>query len=221
MKKLSYTLIAFSFLFTSFKLSAQKVELVPLCGYIFQSTYYGYDGRIVFSDGLAMGGMINFKPTKFLDIGLNILNQSTSANLIYSAASLGKNQTVDAGIINYQLSLVRNYIRAEGQKVVPFAGIDIGAIEYYGKNESSSSYVKMSIGFKGGVKIYLNEKLNIRLQPQLEMPISGVGLGIGIGTGGASVGVTTMSNFVQFGIIGGLGYTIIKKKQEPVPPVGQ
>ena len=105
--------------------------------------------------------------------------------------------------------------------MIPFMGLDIGCVQFYGKTEDADSYYKMSIGFKGGVKIALSETLNLRIQPQMEMPIQGAGVGIGIGTGGASVGATTYASVVQFGIIGGLGYTIMKKKQEPVPPVGQ
>lgn len=196
---------------------AQKFELVPLCGYIFQSTYYGYDGRIEFEGGLALGGLINFKPTKFVEIGINILNQNTTANLIYSSSSLGKDESMEAGIINYQLSLVRNYIKKEDQKVIPFMGLDIGCVQFYGKTENADSYYKMSIGFKGGVKIALSETLNLRIQPQMEMPIQGAGVGIGIGTGGASVGATTYASVVQFGIIGGIGFSLKGKSKDPIP----
>jgi len=195
-----------------------KVELVPLVGYIFQSTYYGYDGRIEFSDGMAVGGLINFKPNEFVEVGLNVISQGCTARLIYSSPLIGNDASAEVGLINYQLSLVRNFVKESMPKIVPFAGFDIGAIQVYEKTETGNDFWKMSVGIKGGLKIYLSETVNLRIQPQLEMPIQGVGVGIGIGTGGASAGASTWSSMVQFGVIGGLGFTLGGKKQAAPAP---
>lgn len=193
---------------SSLNLFAQHVEIVPMYGYTFQSTYYGYSGRIIFRDGMTYGGMINFKPNKAVEIGISILNQDTKADAYYTTGLISSEKNVNVGILNYTLSMVRNFAPSDAARVIPFAGLDIGVMQFYEKNANSGDYVRMSMGFKAGVKIQFSDRINFRIQPQLEMPLQGVGVGLGYGYGGASVGVTTFASFVQFGVMSGLGITI-------------
>lgn len=208
MKKIKIVTLSLLLFAGSVKTIAQEIELLPLFGSIFQSTYYGYDGRLVFRTGVAFGGVVNYKPNKFIDVGISVINQNTKADAYYQDYTYQEELGIPVGVINYQLSVVRNFHLNGSGKVIPFFGMDAGAVDFYEQSGSRDHYVKMSVGFRGGVKFQLTSFLNLRIQPQVEMPIQGIGVGVGVGTGGASVGTTTYSSIVQFGVLGGLGFTL-------------
>ena len=72
----------------------------------------------------------------------------------------------------------------------------------------SSSNNWFTAGFGGGLRYHIGERLGIRLQARLLLPMQfgGVGFGCGIGTGGGScgAGVSTYTNIIQGDFTGGI-----------------
>jgi len=74
--------------------------------------------------------------------------------------------------------------------ILPFGLFSIGASRYnlqetYGEVNAGDKWF-MSIGLAGGAKILLGEKLGIRLQARMALPMSFSGLWLGTGGAGAS-----------------------------------
>lgn len=196
-----------------------KVGIVGTGGYTFRSTYYGDYAQISFKDGATYGGMLIVSPNEFVEVGFNFLHQDTEGNQKNYYPSIGEPSevlNVPIGLNVYELSIIKNFILPATDKVVPYAGIDLGMMDFR-KKDGSYSTIKACWGLKAGLKFNLSESITFRTQAQLQMPIAGIGLGVGIGTGGASVGAYGYSSMVQFAFIGGLGYTFGQKKAATAP----
>jgi hypothetical protein len=64
------------------------------------------------------------------------------------------------------------------------------------------------MGFDGGVKIYLNDRIGIRLQTQLMMPLQYGGFSFYYGSGGGGSNMYVNSTIVEFGFTGGLIFRV-------------
>ena len=98
--------------------------------------------------------------------------------------------------------------------LAPFGVFTLGATRFDIKNavdlEGGGTPVHysdtwaFSIALAGGAKIFLAERIGIRLQARLGMPMLFNGLYLGIGTGGASGGASFRVPLVQFDLSAGL-----------------
>jgi len=196
-----------------------KVGLVGMGGYTFRATYYGDYAQISFKDGATYGGMFTISPNEQLEVGFNYLHQDSEADLKNYYPTAGEPSevlNVAVGLNFYEISIIKNFILPATDVVVPYAGIDLGIIDFRTKDGDYSS-VKGAWGLKAGLKFNLTESVTFRAQAQLQMPIAGIGVGVGVSTGGASVGAYGYSSMVQFAFMGGLGYTFGSKKSATGP----
>ena len=98
--------------------------------------------------------------------------------------------------------------------LAPFGVFTLGATRFDIKNAVDlegggtpvhySNTWAFSIALAGGAKIFLAERIGIRLQARLGMPMLFNGLYLGIGTGGASGGASFRVPLVQFDLSAGL-----------------
>jgi hypothetical protein len=186
-----------------------KIGLVGTGGYTFRATYYGDYAQISIKEGAAYGGMLTFSPNELLEVGFSFLHQDSEADQKNYYPSFGEPSeilNVPIGLNFYEISIIKNFILPATDKVVPYAGIDLGLVDFRKKDGTYNS-VQACWGLKAGLKFNLTEAVTFRTQAQLQMPISGIGIGVGVGTGGASVGAYGYSSMIQFSFIGGLGYT--------------
>ena len=199
MKKI-FVLFIILFCFCIKNTNAQSIEINPQFGYTFRSVYYDGGGRIVFNSNYTYGGSLFFKQDKYSDAGITFSHMETTADAYtYRKDTFG----VKVGITQYHVSVLRNFYPFTTDKLIPFAGGDLGASHFYAKN-GGQSRLKASFCVKGGLKIQISDIISIKLQGQLSCPISGIGLGFGFGSGGASVGASAYASFIQFTASGGL-----------------
>ena len=99
---------------------------------------------------------------------------------------------------NASFGMASNYILVGANKdflenrIRLFIGADIGAAWFDSKDSSVSDAWFFALDIKGGMKIYLSERLGLRLQGRflLPMDLSNSGLFFGIGSGGSGGGLT-------------------------------
>ena len=202
----------FPFLFIlSIHSQAQKVKVgvVGMGGFTFRATYYGDYAQISFKEGPSYGGMIVVSPNEYVEFGFNFLHQDSKGsqkNYYPTSGQPSEQLNIPVGLNLYQISIIKNFILPSTEVVVPYAGIDLGIMDFRKKDRTYST-IKAAWGLKAGLKFNLSEAVTFTAQAQLQMPIAGIGLAVGVGTGGASVGGYGYSSMVQFAFIGGLGYT--------------
>jgi hypothetical protein len=92
--------------------------------------------------------------------------------------------------------------------VVPYGILNVGLVNFKGKEGKQQSTNMFVAGLGAGIKYYLSEKVGLRLQGRFLLPMqfSGVGLGCSIGTGGSGCGVSGSgySSVIQGDFTGGV-----------------
>jgi hypothetical protein len=201
MKHLKTTLAAFVLAALSFSLMAQSVELTPFAGYTFRSTVTITNGQARVNDGFTYGGALTIASSAFNAIEISYYRYQTNATAKSSYTGF---QFVD-------LPVAVNYMFIGGQRLFPandkvtgFTGFNLGAGWLGSRDGSFSTITKFAVGLDMGVKIMASEKVGIRLQTNLAMPITSAGGSFYWGTGGSGVGLTGYVPIWSFGFTGGL-----------------
>jgi hypothetical protein len=179
---------------------AQKnIEIGGFYGYTFNTrlrTYYGdYDVK----DASNYGGQlsIGIATDMYLELSYNRMDSEVSYyyNNLY--------EPLDMSTEYYQIGTLRE-IQAGPDNIVPFGLVSIGASRFNLKESygdmTAGDFWFMDVQLGLGTKILLGERLGIRLQARMGLPMSFSGLYIGTGGGGASFYVP----MVQFDFTAGV-----------------
>jgi len=194
-------LIGALILFSQFT-SSQTVEITPFGGYVFPGTMNGSEGEIRFLGNAQYGGMISIGVNRVMDIDL-IYNRSDTKADVTTYYALGNNIWDIPVSINYMhIGFTKNF--RINPMVSPYLGFNLGACVIAPKEDTYIDQWFFSMGINGGAKIYFSDRVGIKLQAQLMMPIQGGGFSFYAGTGGSGGGVTTYATLAQFGCTGGL-----------------
>ena len=208
MKKLFLALILIAGV-SSVAKSQVKVQLFPFAGYTFQDKLYFYDGEAKISDGMTYGGSLTAILGMFNAVELTYSRQDVDVSATYGYYdSRGRYVTTTEGT-----KAAMNYVFIGGNRLFPipnneklnmFTGFDLG-VGWLAPSESQySTMTKFSMGLKGGMKYMFSDKIGMRLQANLNFPVTNLGAGIMISSSGASAGVTGYVPILQFGFNGGI-----------------
>jgi len=108
-----------------------------------------------------------------------------------------------------------NYILAGGHWLVELEnaqrldfnlGIKAGAVGFVPQTDRYDSGWQFALGFNAGSKYYLTDRIGIRLQIHLLIPIHFAGSGFWLGNGGSGVSSTGLATITQLGAIGCVFY---------------
>jgi hypothetical protein len=167
------------------QVKAQRIELSPLIGYETGAYVNTNLGRIHALDGMNFGGSMN------INLG-NGRWAELSFTQLYSSmdyeTGLTTTRLSDLIIDYYSLGVLQEM--KPGAKVTPYGLFSLGLVNY---NPSSNTYRnenKMHVSIAGGIKINPSEKVGLRLQARLLMPIYYEGGYIFAGSGGSGYGIT-------------------------------
>ena len=199
MLKLAITTILFSLIFIS-DISAQA-EL------------FGYGGWMTFSSMSVQQGSLQFKDVPDYGLGVDVaVRRDISIELLWVNAESHVNlKQYPSGIVQDLFDLNVHYFQLGAvhelnsrSKARPFFAVTAGAALLDAKNASLSDEWLFSMTFGGGGKFDLSEKLGIRLQARVLVPMVLSGGGLWVGTGGASVGVGAWAPIVSFDFTAGI-----------------
>jgi hypothetical protein len=183
-------------------LKAQHLEIGPFAGYETTGKVYTSLGYLRVSGGANFGGMVSFgldedaqfefsynhmNGTLSLDNGEHIIN-STPVNVDY-----------------YMFGLVG--ATRLGDKWLPFYGGSLGWVHYGTPDEKYGNESLFAINIQAGMKFLITEKIGIKIQARLLMPLYASGYYFA-GTGGTGYGVTSTCVMVQGDFTGGLYFII-------------
>jgi len=201
--KLSIITITLCLVFgTPFGLKAQHLEVGPFVGYETSGKVSTSLGYLRIDYGMNFGGTISFgldedaqfefsynhmNSTLSLDNGENIINQ-TPVNVDY-----------------YMFGLVG--AQRLGERFLPFYGGSLGWVHYGTPDEKYGNESLFAINIQGGLKFLITERIGIKIQARLLMPLYAQGYYYA-GTGSAGYGVTSTCVMVQGDFTGGLYFII-------------
>ena len=101
----------------------------------------------------------------------------------------------------YMLGVVRSI---QNGKVSPFGAAYMGVGSFIPQKSGYTTENLFAVAFGGGAKIRFNDKVGLRLQGRLLMPIQWAGGGLWCGTGGCDIGLGANSTILQLDLNAGL-----------------
>jgi len=110
---------------------------------------------------------------------------------------------------NYSEEVIMNYyLLGFNQELtdgpaIPYGVFNIGVLNVKGK-EINFSENWFTVGLGGGLKYYFSDRVGIRLQARLLLPMQFAGVGFGCGTGGCSSGASGYTSTIQGDFTGGV-----------------
>lgn len=164
------------------QINAQKVELSPFVGYETGANIYSSYGDLHIGDGMDWGGS--------LDVGMGggrygEFSYSHMASYLDLESGITNERLCDLAIDYYSLGILQE-VRPDS-KATPYGLFTLGIVNYRPTTGDISGENKMHISLAGGVKIKTSERIGIRLQARLLMPLYYAGTYFTAGTGGAGV----------------------------------
>jgi hypothetical protein len=186
---------------TAFSQKAGYAEITGLYGYTFAE---GFDlnssggGHVSLSDGAVYGGILAYVANPMYEVEVKYIRQDGHADV--------RSFYINQNNVSYGL----NYIELGGSRLQPFGeygsagygGFDVGAAIF--DPDTYQSTTKFAFGIHMGVKYFMNERIGIRLQGDLQMPFMYAGGSIFVGSGGASAGVSASGVITQMQFHGGV-----------------
>jgi len=194
-------LMAFLFLSVfSVQANAQdKIQIFGLAGYQTNSNVTVAEGELNIKDDLTYGFGISYDVDRQTKMEIS---WSMSPTTIELNQYLGSTVPItDVYIHHFQGGAV---IEPKKEKVSPFGLFSLGATMFHPTKENLSDEVRFSIALGGGVKVYLSDKVGLRFQGRLIIPMSFAGGSMWVGTGGSGVSVGAFTYFVEADFTGGL-----------------
>ncbi|MCR9013944.1 outer membrane beta-barrel protein [Aquiflexum gelatinilyticum] len=199
MKKL--LILSFLIVISIMEVRAQGVEITPITGYTFPASYRISSGTARLGDGQNWGGNLGFSLNEFMEIEVSYNYMATRA----TASSPLLNDRVDVRTQVHYAMIGANRLFPTSDAMTFFAGMKMGTGTLAFPDGEYRNITKFSIGLQGGMKYFASERVGIRLQANLMMPVLAAGGSLWWSPGGGTaVGVSTFSPIVQFGFTGGI-----------------
>ena len=201
------SLLILSFISLVFGASAQ-IEFAAMGGYFLGGHVDYWEGRFDMDDGPVYNITASIPTIKGnnIEVSYSFTNSTGHFN---PHSNAGNKYEYSTATLNTHYALIGSYQNFEtGSIVTPFIGVSIGAAIYDYQYRNVSTVWRFAGSLGGGVKIDINDKVGIRLQGRLLMPMyfAGVGFYTGVGTGGVSSGLSmnTGAIAIQGDFSGGL-----------------
>jgi hypothetical protein len=171
-----------------YELQAQRIELSPFIGYETGSTVYTSLGYLYIGDGMDYGGNLGFNLGKNRYAEISFSHMMTKLNV---DEGYNERYLCDLGINYYSIGILQETMPMS--KISPYGLFSLGWVNYNPQTDDYSGENKMHFSFAGGIKIKASERIGLRLQARLLMPIFYAGGNFNSGTGGTSMNVSATS----------------------------
>ena len=186
------------------------VDVVPTVGYHFGGRAYFYEGDIKIENNVTYGITLS------VPVGWNVAGEFSWSR----SDSKMKFIPIRQGYEPAETDVASNYFLIGGMKELGegplkgFGGVSLGLAWFDIKDPSVSDAFRFSFSFTGGGKYMISDRIGLRIQGRLLLPISfqGGGMYCGIGGGGSSCGVSVggsvfLQGDISFGLIFRIGAT--------------
>ncbi len=185
-----------------------RIEISPFGGYLLGGSVKFYQGKFKVENSASYGGMLAIKARggNFVELSYTRMDSRGEWRPYSNYSTDYPPTTVDLAVNYLQINSL-NEFPLDNEAIRPYGTIGIGASWFHPKDQGEDEWLfAMNAGL--GLKYFFNDRIGIRLQARLLLPMifNGGGFYFGIGTGGVSsgVGVTSTTPIVQGDFTGGL-----------------
>jgi hypothetical protein len=173
--------------------SGRSFEITPFIGYQLNGRIDFYKGDFKMDNAMSYGGMLS------MEVGPGVFGEFS-----YSRSDTKGTYRIYNEAEAWQYDMAIQYFQLGGIKTLgegalkPFGLFSAGATWFQMKDYDVDDEVVFSVVLGGGLKIDLSDRIGLRLQGRLLMPlyINGGGFFFGIGPGGPSSGLSFSSTLL-------------------------
>jgi hypothetical protein len=185
------------------QLKAQHLEITPFVGYETGGKVSTSLGYLRVADGMNFGGSISFglDETVQIEFSYNHLNSELSLD-----NGLYIENTTPVNVDYYMFGAVG--AQRLGDRFLPFFGGSLGWVHYGTPDEEYGNESLFAVNVSGGLKILITERIGIKMQARLLMPLYATGAYFAGTPGGTGYGITSTCVMVQGDFTGGLVFII-------------
>ena len=183
----------------------RKVELTPFGGYLLGGSIQFYEGKFKIKDSGCYGGMLAIEASRgnFIELSYTGMNTEGSWQPYSSYSFEHPDTTVVMAVNHFQIGSV-NELHLDNEAIRPYGTLTLGSTWFNLKEENSNDKWLFSLAAGIGLKYFFNERVGIRLQARMILPLLYNGGSFYIGAGGSGVYVSSTSAIVQGDFTGGL-----------------
>jgi hypothetical protein len=184
-----------------------RIEITPFMGYQLNGKIKFREGDFKMEDAMSYGGMVSVE-----------VHHQTWGEFVYSRSDTKASFRRFSDPTENKYNMAMNYfqlgvVREVGeQRIVPFGTFSGGVTWFQMKDAGVGDEVKLSLAMGGGLKFHLTDRIGLRFQGRLLLPLYlyGGGFYFGVGTGGPSSGLSLGSTVIaaQGDFTGGLIFRI-------------
>ncbi len=195
-------LLGFTFVLFSLGLKAQKVEITPQYGYQFGAKYSYHGGYVKFQDSDQYG--LTFGINAADDITIEFMWAQQNSKISVQDFILYPKETdlTDVKVNHYQLGAIHMFADDQAR---PFIGLSAGWSTWNPEVEKYQSITTFTMGITGGLKYFFTDRIGLRIQTQLLLPINWGGFYLGSGGSGLYASGSILQLNITGGLIIGLG----------------
>jgi hypothetical protein len=192
----------------------RKIELTPFGGYLLGGSLNFYEGKIKIEDAACYGGMLAVEVAKSQFVELSYTRMDSKGDWH------SYNNTNIPYVLDTAINLATNYLqigsvnelRLDNEAIRPYGTITLGTSWIHPKIDNGSDKWLFTFALGGGIKYFFNERIGIRIQARMIVPLiyNGTQFYVGVGYGGSTSGiaVTATSAIVQGDFTGGLIFAL-------------
>ena len=181
---------------------AQKVEITPQYGYQVGAKYNYYGGYLKLKSSDQYGLTFGVNATDDITVEFMWAQQNTNIRIQDFQFSTQETDLTDVVVNHYQIGAMHMFGYSEAR---PFIGLSAGWSTFNPEVEIYNGTTTFTLGVSGGLKYFFTDRIGIRIQSQLLMPVSWGGVYVGGGGGGVTAGGSILQLNFSGGLIIGLG----------------
>ena len=181
---------------------AQKVEITPQFGYQVGAKYNYYGGYVKLKSSEQYGLTFGINATDDITVEFMWAQQNSKVSVKDFKFYPQETDLSDVTVNHYQIGGIHMFGYSDAR---PFAGLSAGWTTFNPDNERYNGTTTFTLGLTGGLKYFFTDRIGIRIQTQLLMPVSWGGVYIGSGGGGITTGGSILQLNFSGGLIIGLG----------------
>lgn len=185
--------------------AGSKLEISPYMGYVVGGKIRVSTGDLKVVDSPNYGIFVEVPVRRGVNAEFYYSYQPTSMNF-WSLRDGTTEKLFDMDIHYFMIG--GHYEYPTISNVVWFASAALGASLFSPKNSIYTDEWRFSVNLGGGAKIFFSERVGLRLQALLNIPIQWGGGGFYFGGGGSGISVGGGTSFVQGNFLAGLVFRI-------------
>lgn len=179
-----------------------RFEITPFGGYMFGGKMRFYEGDFKIQDNATYGILLDAEIAPGTKIELFWSQMNTTAE--FRAGFGYEDLRIDPFDINVGYIQVGSLREIDYDNIKPFGIITLGTTYFSPQGTRYDQTWKFSTTLGGGAKIFFTDRIGIRLQGRLMLPMFWGGAGLSVGSGGAGFTVGAGTSMVQGDFSAGL-----------------